>query len=112
MKIFRSRGALQKWRLALTPKIRVGFVPTMGALHAGHRSLMTAARQECDLVAVSIFVNPTQFGPQEDLARYPRTLTEDLAMCQAEGVDFVWYPPSDSMYPAGYSTWVTVEPSI
>ena len=89
---------------------RIGFVPTMGALHAGHRSLMAAARRECDVVVVSIFVNPTQFGPQEDLAKYPRTLEADLAMCQEEGVDFVWSPAADSMYPPGYSTWVTVEP--
>jgi pantoate--beta-alanine ligase len=80
---------------------RVGLVPTMGALHAGHRVLIGRAVAECDAVVVSIFVNPLQFGPGEDLDRYPRTLPADLAMCRAEGVAAVFVPQRDTMYPGG-----------
>jgi pantoate--beta-alanine ligase len=86
----------------------VGFVPTMGALHAGHFSLVRLARQESDLVVVSIFVNPLQFAPGEDLARYPRKEEEDRAALEREGADVVYLPDAASMYPPGFSTAVVV----
>lgn len=88
---------------------RVGLVPTMGALHEGHLSLVRAARAQSDVVVVSIFVNPKQFGPREDFSKYPRTLEKDAAMLQAEKVDFIYCPSVEEMYPPGSATWVTVE---
>jgi pantoate--beta-alanine ligase len=87
----------------------LGLVPTMGALHAGHIALVRAARAQCDVVAASIFVNPTQFGPNEDFAKYPRTFEQDCAMLESEGVTLVFAPQPEEMYPAGASTFVEVE---
>jgi pantoate--beta-alanine ligase len=87
----------------------VGLVPTMGYLHEGHLSLVRASRADCAATVVSVFVNPTQFGPTEDLAAYPRDLSRDLALLDREGVDLVWTPRQETMYPEDYQTWVSVE---
>ena len=88
---------------------RIGFVPTMGALHAGHISLVRAAKAQSDFVAVSIFVNPTQFGPKEDYSKYPRTFDRDRELLQSEGVSLLFAPSVEEMYPSGAATYVTVE---
>lgn len=87
----------------------IGLIPTMGYLHEGHLSLVRRAREECGSVAASIFVNPTQFGPNEDLSRYPRNLEGDLKLLESAGTDLVWMPTPGVMYPPGFQTWVTVE---
>jgi pantoate--beta-alanine ligase len=84
----------------------IGLVPTMGALHAGHLSLIAAARGDCDLVAVSVFVNPAQFGRGEDLERYPRDEARDIAMAESAGVDLLFAPIAEQIYPQGFDTWV------
>ena len=96
-------------RAARQNEQRLGFVPTMGALHAGHLALVRAARAQCATVAASIFVNPTQFGPNEDYAKYPRALEHDQQMLEAEGVSLLFAPAVEEMYPPGASTFVTVE---
>jgi pantoate--beta-alanine ligase len=88
---------------------RVALVPTMGAFHEGHLALLRAAREECDAVVVSLFVNPTQFGANEDLSSYPRDETHDAQLAEAEGVDVLFAPSVAEMYPEGYATWVDVE---
>lgn len=88
---------------------RLGFVPTMGALHEGHLSLVRSARAATDVVAASIFVNPTQFGANEDLAKYPRSFERDCELLEREGVEWLFAPSVEEMYPAGSVTWVTVE---
>src|SRR5256884_2304805 len=87
----------------------IGFVPTMGALHEGHLSLIHEARALCDVVVVSVFVNPAQFGPSEDFNAYPRDLTRDSALLAEYNVDCVFAPTVDEIYPPGFSTYVTVE---
>ena len=87
---------------------RIGFVPTMGFLHEGHLSLVAESTKNCDITIVSIFVNPAQFGPNEDLESYPRDLDRDLALLEQNGVDYVFFPDPDMMYPKPYHTWVEV----
>src|SRR5690606_33276440 len=84
-------------------------VPTMGALHAGHLSLLAVAQERCDFNVMTVFVNPTQFAPHEDLDCYPRPLEADLAACRAAGADLVFTPDVTAMYPPGFCTWVEVE---
>ena len=110
MEILPTVSELRAWSRAGRKDDKIiGLVPTMGALHAGHLSLIRAARQRCDLVAVTIFVNPTQFGPNEDFARYPRTFDTDCAAAQAEGADVIFAPSVEEMYPEGGATFVDVE---
>jgi pantoate--beta-alanine ligase len=87
----------------------IGLVPTMGAFHAGHVSLFAAARRECSTVVVSLFVNPAQFGERADLENYPRDEARDAAMAEAAGVDLVFAPSAEEMYPDGFETWVSLE---
>jgi pantoate--beta-alanine ligase len=107
MEILDSIERVNTWRETVGG--RLGLVPTMGALHDGHLSLVRRARPECDRVAATIFVNPAQFGAHEDLAQYPRDLPGDLALFEREGVDMVFTPTEAVIYPPGFSTWVTEE---
>jgi pantoate--beta-alanine ligase len=112
MKSIRSPLAMTAWSQHMRRKGGViGLVPTMGALHEGHRALIRAARMQCDVVIVSIFINPPQFAPTEDLAIYPRRIAQDRALCRAEGVDICFEPTTTAMYPPGFQTIVTV-PSL
>ena len=109
MNILRTPKAMAAWSRQLHREgVTIGFVPTMGALHDGHRALIRAARLQCDALVVSIFVNPTQFAPTEDLAKYPRPIAKDRALCRAEGVDICFEPGVKAMYPDGFETVVTV----
>jgi len=106
----RNVSSLYDLRTArLTLKGTIGLVPTMGYLHEGHLSLIKRAKEECEHVIVTIFVNPTQFGPNEDLSTYPRDLERDSSLIQSLGVELVWNPSVEVMYPPGYQTWVEVE---
>jgi pantoate--beta-alanine ligase len=108
MRTIRSVPAMRAWSLALSREgVRIGLVPTMGALHEGHRALIRQARLSCDALVVSLFVNPLQFGPGEDYGRYPRTFKADAAQCRKEGVDVLFAPTAGAMYPAGFQTSVT-----
>lgn len=110
MQIFETIETMRKaFRAVRAAGKRVGFVPTMGALHEGHLSLVRAAKAQCDVVAASIFVNPTQFGPNEDFSRYPRTFERDCQLFTKEGLELLFAPTVEEMYPAGAITYVTVE---
>jgi pantoate--beta-alanine ligase len=110
MEIFRTVAALRQWsRAAHRGGNSVALVPTMGALHAGHASLIRAAAASCNKVVISIFVNPTQFGPNEDYASYPRTFDEDCALAEASGASAVFAPAVEELYPTGAATFVEVE---
>jgi pantoate--beta-alanine ligase len=107
MRVVRTVASVRE---ALGPRRgALGLVPTMGAFHEGHLSLLRAARDECDVVVASLFVNPAQFGPAEDLARYPREEERDAALAEDAGVDVLFAPAVEELYPAGYQTWVDVE---
>jgi pantoate--beta-alanine ligase len=109
MKIIRTAHSMTAWSERLRWEgVTIGFVPTMGALHDGHRSLIRATRLRCDALVVSIFVNPTQFSPTEDLSAYPRPIARDRALCCEEGVDVCFEPTAQTMYPEGFHTIVTV----
>jgi pantoate--beta-alanine ligase len=108
--LFRSIAPLRQYLANVRRQgKRIGFVPTMGALHEGHLSLVRASKAETDCTVVSIYVNPTQFGPTEDFARYPRNLERDLELLAAEQVEAVFAPDDLEMYPPGYNTWVEVK---
>jgi pantoate--beta-alanine ligase len=109
MKTIRSPLAMTAWSQHMRREgVVIGFVPTMGALHGGHRALIRAARLRCDALVVSIFVNPTQFAPREDLATYPRRIAQDRKLCRDEGADVCFEPTATGMYPKGFQTIVTV----
>lgn len=107
--ILRTVAEVRSWRDGLSRAQKLAFVPTMGALHTGHMSLMELARQRASTVIASIFVNPLQFGPNEDLSKYPRPIEKDLALLEAAGVDAVFLPPVHELYPEDASTFVSEE---
>ena len=110
MRIIRSINNMQRVSMDLKQKGKsIGFVPTMGALHAGHLSLIKRACKENDFTIVSLFLNPTQFGPNEDFRRYPRNLNTDVSLCKKEGVDIIFYPEMRQIYPRDYKTYVFIE---
>ena len=109
MRLIRTTQALRAWRRRQPPGNSIGLVPTMGALHAGHQSLVQRARRTCQTVVVSIFVNPLQFGPAEDYHRYPRDLAADLARCREANVDLVFIPEVEALYPQDFQTTVAVD---
>ncbi|MBI3609486.1 MAG: pantoate--beta-alanine ligase [Nitrospirae bacterium] len=108
MRLIKTIKQMRQWAERRRRGKTIGFVPTMGALHEGHRSLMRAARRRCDAVVVSIFVNPAQFGPNEDYARYPRDLKGDAALCRREKVDVLFMPTAETVYPEGHDTKILV----
>lgn len=109
MKVVRTIREMQRLATQMRARGKLGFVPTMGALHQGHLELVRVAQQRCDGVVVSIFVNPMQFGPKEDYQRYPRDFARDRKLLREIGVDVIFYPDVREMYPENYSTYVEVE---
>ncbi|MGQ9708251.1 MAG: pantoate--beta-alanine ligase [bacterium] len=109
MRVVRKVSEMQRLGQQLCTKGKTGLIPTMGALHEGHLELIRVARHQCDYVVVSIFVNPIQFGPQEDYRSYPRDFARDQHLLKGVGADVIFYPDVTEMYPAGYSTYVDVE---
>ncbi|KAG6620914.1 pantoate-beta-alanine ligase [Phytophthora cinnamomi] len=109
MQILESVDAFRRARRALPPTATLGLVPTMGGLHAGHMALVQQAKRSCDLVAASIFVNPAQFGPNEDYSKYPRTFEQDVALLEQQGVDLVFFPSADEMYSPLHRCYVDPE---
>jgi pantoate--beta-alanine ligase len=105
----KSLRTIHEVRQELAGGGRIGLVPTMGAFHEGHLALFRAAREDCEAVVVSLFVNPTQFGTNEDLSRYPRHEARDAKLAEAAGIDILFAPSIGEMYPEGYATWVDVE---
>lgn len=109
MQILETVDAFRAARKALPPNASLGLVPTMGGLHDGHMSLVKQARRSCDFVAASIFVNPAQFGPNEDYSKYPRTFEKDVALLEKQGVDLVFFPSADEMYSPHHRCYVDPE---
>lgn len=109
LKVFHDIESYRKWRKSIPANETVGFVPTMGALHAGHARLLEISKKNQTHTVLSIFVNPTQFGPNEDLSKYPRTLEADLKIAESNGVAAVFVPTEKILYPEGYSTFVNEE---
>ena len=110
MKVIESVSDMKQWANKQRSRgVRIGFVPTMGFLHEGHLSLMRIAREDCDLLVVSIFVNPTQFAPGEDFDRYPRDFNRDKELCEQEEVSILFFPSREEMYPSGHRTYVITD---